>query len=155
MKTDRRERIQRSLRNLAESHVATIELLEEAMALLSDEFSLDPLTFFHRSSTADKKTPQFAIDRSMLSVRFGDRTCFLGDSYPFKFICRLARSANTYVSYQDLIAEVWQGDRREDCTVRSTVKMLRKRLRAAGMKELADAIDGSVRRHYGLKLKNE
>jgi hypothetical protein len=155
METNRRERIQRSLRSLAESHAATIDLLEEAMTLLSDEFSLDPLTFLRRSSSADKNTPQLAIDRGLLSVRFGEKTCFLGDSFPFKFICRLARSPNTYISYQELLSDVWQDQIVEDCTVRSTVKVLRKRLRAAGMNEVADAIDGSIRRHYVLKLPNE
>ena len=41
---------------------------------------------------------------------------------------------------------------RVDAAVHSAVKVLRRKLSAAGMADLAAAIDGSVSRHYALML---
>jgi hypothetical protein len=51
----------------------------------------------------------------------------------------------------DLLEDVWGGER-QAATIRGVVKRLRERLRENGMQQLADAIDGSVRGHYGLML---
>jgi DNA-binding response OmpR family regulator len=88
----------------------------------------------------------------MLSVNFEGKACFLGNTYPFKLIACLARRPNTYVTHEVLLSEVWEGIRC-NATVRSAVKVLRKKLRQAGMAALADAIDGSTSGHYALKLK--
>jgi DNA-binding winged helix-turn-helix (wHTH) protein len=86
-----------------------------------------------------------------LSVTFQGKDCFLGNTLPFKFLSHLARRPNAYVSYEDLLADVWRGVR-SDSAVRSVVKALRARLRRAGLDGLADAIDGTVAGHYALKL---
>jgi DNA-binding response OmpR family regulator len=70
---------------------------------------------------------------------------------PLKLFERLARRPNQYLSYERLLDEVWEGTR-SFSAIRSVVKTLRGRLVKAGMADLADAIDGSVYRHYGLKL---
>lgn len=42
MNTDRRDSIRDSLRRLAESHAATMQVMERTYALLCEEFALDP-----------------------------------------------------------------------------------------------------------------
>jgi DNA-binding response OmpR family regulator len=90
-------------------------------------------------------------DRANFSVRWGNRTCRLGNTLAFKLLDRLAQRPGLYLHYDKLLSEFW------DChtspeAVRSTVKILRRKLRAAGMGDLAKAIDGSNSHHYGLKL---
>lgn len=154
MDQNRREQIARALRGLTESHAATMSYLEQAMNLLSEEFNLDPITYLQsRALPADIAAPtnRLVIDRSMLSVTIGGKTCFLGSTLPFKLLCRLAQKPNAYVPYEHLLEDVWTY-RVSDGAVRSVVTNLRRMLRNAGMDELADAIDGSVYGHYALKL---
>lgn len=154
MDQNRRQLIAHALRNLAESHAATMTFLEQAMNLLSEEFNLDPLTYL-QSRPLPTVTPvpmgRLVIDHSMLSVTFGDKCCFLGSTLAFKLLCRLAQKPNSYVTYEDLLDDVWTY-RVSDGAVRTVVKNLRSMLRKAGMDELANAIDGSVYGHYALKL---
>jgi DNA-binding response OmpR family regulator len=53
------------------------------------------------------------------------------------------------VSHEQLQEEVWDAVRSRSA-VRSVVKVLRAKLRKAGMTGLADAIDGHVAGHYAL-----
>lgn len=154
MDSHRREQIRHTLRNLAASQAATAELMEQALNLLNEEFSLDPFTYFHRETSplaAPIRTPQFQIDPRLLSVTFHGKTCFLGNTYPFRFLLYLAHKRNTYVTHQELFETVWEGIRSEEA-LRSTVKMLRKKLREVGLTHLANAIDGSAYGHYVLNL---
>jgi DNA-binding response OmpR family regulator len=154
METHRREQIQRSLRSLAKSHAAQMALLEEMLDLVCEEYSLDPSSYFQRTSfsrSTQGNKPNLKIDRGLLSVTFRGKACFLGNTLPFRFLSHLARRPNTYVSYEDLLADVWQGVR-SDSAVRSVVKTLRSKLRQSGLADLATAIDGSVFGHYALKL---
>jgi DNA-binding response OmpR family regulator len=153
MQSDRRAKIQTSLRDLAETYKAMMELMERTLALLYEDMAVDPHTYFfaHRSPRARIAQPGFTIDPGLFSVNFRGKACFLGDTYPFKFLYRLAQRPNIYVPYEDLLSEVWQGIRTES-TVRSTAKVLRSKLRNANLNELAEAIDGTVPSHYSLKL---
>jgi DNA-binding response OmpR family regulator len=128
--------------------------LEQAMSLLSEEFDLDPLAYLKSRPLPQAATvspDRLVIDPSMLSVTFGGKSCFLGSTLPFKLLFRLAKKPNSYVTYEDLLDDVWTY-RVSDGAVRTVVKNLRTMLRKAGMDELADAIDGSVYGHYELKL---
>ncbi len=154
MDTDRREQIRRSLTQLADSYRATMEVMEATLALLCEELSLDPLAYL-RSRTPPPRGDDPAglvIDPGLLTVHFRGRACFLGNTLPFHLLTRLARRPNTYVSYEDLLTEVWDGGLRSDTAVRSVVKTLRQKLRDAGLAELAAAIDGTSRGHYALRL---
>jgi DNA-binding response OmpR family regulator len=91
------------------------------------------------------------IEQALLSVTYQGKTCFLGNTLPFKLLCQLARRPNTYIPHEELLADVWQCIR-SDAAVRSVVKTLRKKLRQAGLVALAQAIDGSESGHYSLKL---
>lgn len=154
MNTKRRDLIQRSLRGLAESYTATMDLLEQTLSLLCDELALDPLTYFRTRRNLSRPEPgpeHFITDPSFFTATFRGKTCFLGNTLPFKFLGRLARRRNTYVTYEDLLFEVWE-NRRSDSAVRSVAKTLRRKLRQAGMSDLAAAIDGTVPGHYALRL---
>ena len=154
MNTDKREKIRHTLRCLAESQSATIDLMDQTLVLLSEELALDPFTFWKsRPSPRESGTAsdRLNIDRELLTVTYSSRSCFLGNTLSFRLIARLARRPNAYFTYEELLSDVWCG-LRTDSAVRAAVKRLRGRLRRLGMMELADALDGSVPGRYALKL---
>src|SRR5262245_50655004 len=109
MDTRRRDQIARSLRRLTELYVAT-------MQLLCEELALDPLPHLQgQPPPSSRSSPQsLVVDRTLLSVIFRGKQCFLGNTLPFKFFSLLAQRPNTYFTYDDLLAEVWQGNKRSD-----------------------------------------
>jgi DNA-binding response OmpR family regulator len=131
-----------------------MNLLEQTLTLLCEELSLDPLTYFRTQPAAPGGYPGLVADPRELVVRFGGKTCFLGNTLPFRLLARLAQRPNRYFTYEELLADVWEGDCRSDASVRSVVKVLRRKLREAGMGQLADAIDGTERGHYALKVES-
>jgi DNA-binding response OmpR family regulator len=153
MNADRRDSIRDSLRRLAEAHAATMEVMERTYALLCEELALDPQECLNRPTDPELPPdhPRPVIDRSRFTVSFHGRTCRLGNTIPFRFLVRLAERPNRYAAHEHLIDEVWGGECSDDA-LRSVVKNLRRRLRAAGLGELADAIDGSEPGHYALRL---
>ncbi len=154
MDSHRREEIRNELRRLAESQAEQVNSLERMLTLVNEEFSLDPFTYFRRTTsppTGAITTAHFRIDPTLLSVTFRGKTCFLGNSYPFKVLLHLAHNRNTYVTHEAIFEAVWDGVRSDEA-LRSTVKMLRKKLREFGLPQLAKAIDGSAYGHYALKL---
>jgi len=156
MNPEKQERIRQTLRSLAEAQAATIQLMEQALELMSEELSLDPVTFWksRESGYAFRVTSKTSlIDTETLTISFRGRSCFLGNTLPFRLFHRLACRPNAYVSYEDLLADVWDGERTDEA-IRSVVKTLRGKLRQAGMKQLADSIDGSVPGHYALRLRD-
>jgi DNA-binding response OmpR family regulator len=150
----RREQIQRSLRDLAASYSAALKILEDTLKLLDEEFALDPAVYLQRRglSGENEKDRRSLVDPKRLSVTYEGKTCFLGNSLPFKFLSRLAREPNAYVSHEELLADVWNERSVSDSALRSVVKMLRSKLREDGLSRLADAIDGTQSGHYSLKL---
>lgn len=154
MQTQWREQIRQSLGTLAATYRSTIDLMEQTFSLLCEQGELELLgQRFTRSleAVAPIEHPGFLIDPSVFTVTFRRRPCFLGNSYPFKFLYRLAQRPNTYVSYESLLDDVWKG-LRSDENIRSVAKTLRSRLRSVGPSDLAAAVDGRVARHYALKL---
>ena len=152
MDIQRREQLRHSLRSLAEAYAANMSLMQRTFALLEEELALDPLTYLQTLSGRARFA--FLIDRSHFSVRFHGKTCFLGNTLSFHFLERLAVRPQEYVPYEDLLTDVWRS-KRSDETVRSLVKMLRRKLRKEGMAELANAIDGSVSGHYALMIERQ
>ena len=154
MNFSKREKIQRILRNLAESHAATMELMEETLKLLNEELALDAIDFWKSRITparrqASKRLP--SVDSDMLQIHFRGKTCSLGNTLPFRFLQQLLRCPNKYFTYEELLQEVWDG-RRSDAAIRSVVKRLRRHLNREGMSELANAIDGSRSGRYALLI---
>lgn len=153
MITTREQQLRESLKRLAAIHAAEISILEESISILQSE--LDALTQPRPPVTQNPvATSQMAdprIDYGLMCVVFRGRHCFLGNTLMLRFFERLARRPNCYLSYEVLLNDVWNAVR-ESSSVRSVVKELRAKFRAAGMSPLSDVIDGSVTRHYGLML---
>jgi len=149
----REEQIRANLQRLAAIHAATSAMLEESVAILEAE--LDALTRAREPSarTADLRTSfdEPVIEHLTMCVVYRGKRCPLGNTLKLKFLERLLLRPNTYFSHRELFCDVWKG-RREPSSLRSVVKELRARLRAAGMSRLSDAIDGHVYGHYGLML---
>jgi hypothetical protein len=154
----RKDQIAASLRNLVTAYSKAMAHLEDALAVLCKELELGEIEMFDKRlltlrdpTHAPEDADRPIADQPLLSVRWHGKSCFLGNTMPFWFFERLARRPNQYYSYEQLLDEVWEGSRTFSA-IRSVVKVLRRKLVAAGMADLADAIDGSVSRHYGLML---
>jgi DNA-binding response OmpR family regulator len=92
------------------------------------------------------------VDEATFSVRWHDKACYLGNTLPFRLLERLARRPNHLVHSDTLLQELWDRYSSRE-SLRSAVKVLRRKLVSAKMRELADAIDGSTAHHYGLMLR--
>ncbi len=149
----REQQIRDNLKRLAAIHATTMSMHEEYIAILQAE--LDALSRPKQTApsiaipSVDPDQP--IVDRSVMCVVYRGKQCFLGNSLKLKFLERLARRPNQYVSYEALLNDVWNGIR-EPSTIRSIVKDIRAKLRAADMTQLSDAIDGHVAGYYGLML---
>jgi len=153
MDAEKRDLIRRTLRSLAEAHASMMELMEQTMTLLNEELALDTVTFWktrHSLTASSRVASQLVVDHEHLRVSFRGKTCFLGNTLPFRLFACLASRPNAYLTYEELLDEVWDGIR-SDSAIRSVVKRLRARLRREGLPELADAIDGSMPGRYGLR----
>lgn len=140
--------IRNALRTIAENHAATMAVLERTLQDLAAELN-DDQPASSRTVKRDAGAPY--VDLSLLSVVHRGKCCFLGDTFPFRLMAKLIGSPNRYFSYDELLADVWDCVRSRTA-VRSVVKILRAKLRDARLDELAAAIDGSVKQHYGLIL---
>lgn len=138
--------IQESLRSLAETHAAAVAQIEETMADLLRALELDDVT-----EDRDRSDQRPKANVTTFSIEWRGKSCFLGNTLLFWMFERLVRSPNRYIAHIDLLDDVWRGDR-QSSTIRGVAKRLRDRLVAAGMDELASAIDGSVAGYYGLIL---
>ncbi|WP_442483312.1 winged helix-turn-helix domain-containing protein [Aeoliella sp. SH292] len=147
--SSKKDRIREALATLVTTHSQAVSQIEEAIRgltlLLEIEALVEPTPAWTSSQTTG---PQ--ADRQTHSIVWRNKSCFLGNTLPFLFFERLARSPRRYVSHADLLDDVWGGDRHTS-TIRGVVKRLRDRLQEEGMGEVAAAIDGSVSGYYGLK----
>lgn len=80
---------------------------EETIALLAEVLQLSE----SRDEAKDANRP--VVDGNTFSVRWQDKTCFLGNTLLFRLCARLARSPNQYIAHLDLLEDVWEGERRE------------------------------------------
>jgi DNA-binding response OmpR family regulator len=103
------------------------------------------------SNTENDAHGQTIANSTTFCAQWGDKTCYLGDTLPFLLLERLARRPNRLFRYDILLQDVWKCKRSKEA-VRSVVKVLRQKLRAAGMEDLAEAIDGTTAQHYGLMI---
>lgn len=144
--------IRNALRLIAENHAATMSVLEKTLQELTAQLKDDqPASSSPPARTVRRDRDAPYVDWPMLSVVHRGNCCFLGDTFPLHFIAKLVGNPNRYFSYDELLADVWDCIR-SPTTVRSVVKVLRAKLRRARLHALAAAIDGSVKRHYGLIL---
>lgn len=152
MKSETKRDIRSALRTIAENHAATMAVLERMLNDLAAQLDGERTSTAAPSSRHIKRDPYVPyIDWPMLSVVHRGRRCFLGDTFPFRLIAKLIGHPNRFFSYDELLGDVWDSVRSRTA-VRSVVKVLRAKLRRSRLHELAEAIDGSVKRHYGLML---
>lgn len=138
--------IRECLCSLVETQTAAVAEIQEKISVLLRELGLND-----EDNAESKSDERPKADVATFSVEWHGRSCFLGNTLLFWLFDRLAQSPNCYVSNVDLLDDVWRGER-EDSTIRGVAKRLRDRLCAAGMTDLAAAIDGSVPGYYGLML---
>ncbi|MEM6469729.1 MAG: helix-turn-helix domain-containing protein [Planctomycetota bacterium] len=143
--------IREALASLAAAHSFLSDHLERAIASLTIALEQEPKAFQKHPGSSKHLVARVFVDDLTMSIHWRGSSCFLGNTLLFHLFARLARTPNCYVNHADLLNDVWHG-RRDLSTIRGVVKRLRDRLAAAGMSELAGAIDGSVAGHYCLKL---
>ena len=137
------------------------QLAEEIIAIISETPGLIPSSSLPAPSLARigsiaetdvRRRP--IIDGATFCVHWDGRTCRLGNTLAFRLLERLARWPNQLIHCNVLLHEIWDHYSSRDA-VRSTVKVLRRKLSMAGMENLALAIDGSTTHHYGLMLAGQ
>jgi len=151
------DRIVQGLRRLAATHVEAATILHEIVSEIGENLGLDvgigtttPLPV--NESPLEPSAPRTpTADADSLAIRWKGKTCFLGKTLPFKLFARLARRPNQFLSHDLLLDEVWECRVTKEA-MRSVVKMLKQKLRQAGMADLAAAINGRRRECYGLIL---
>jgi DNA-binding response OmpR family regulator len=131
-------------RNFAEMRLA---LHRELLALRSDAKPAGEISHSFRSGGSLLRP---VVDSATKRICWGGRSCAMGHTTLFKLFERLARHPNTHISFEQLLADVWDGNKADE-TIRSAVRHLKRRLEAAGMAEIAAAIQGQ-NRHYVLCL---
>ncbi len=89
------------------------------------------------------------LDESRLSVMWKGNVLHLGDTRGFWLLARLARHPNQYVTYLDLVTDVWDDAELKTATasIRSAVRRLRLKLKEGGMSDLAAAVRGHNERY--------
>lgn len=150
MQVDQKQALQKALAALASTHAVVVEQIELAIQLLTEAIeSEEGEASIHDSRPGYRQRP--VADRKTLTIYWQGSSCFLGNTLLFWFFDRISQSPNQYVTYSDLLDDVWGGPR-ENSTIRGVAKRLRDRLAADGMHQLAASIDGSVSGYYGLML---
>lgn len=155
----RKNQIAQSLRRLVKVHVSAAHELENTLTVLSSEIELDDAICLLRMvtppaiATRRARVDEPYADPALLSIVSQGRQCFLGNTLPFHFFERLRERPNQYLKREQLLREVWHGQRSAEA-VRSVVLVLRQKLNSAGMQDVASSIDGSSPGHYRLILKN-
>ncbi|MCC9608576.1 winged helix-turn-helix domain-containing protein [Blastopirellula sp. JC732] len=140
----KKKAIQESLQQLSLAQSSAVTQIEAIIATLLATLDLEPSGIAPRPST-----PLPNANAARFSVTWDGKECSLGNTRLFWLFHRLASSANQYVTHEELLESVWHGERSES-TVRGAVKRLRDQLAAAGMMDLAKAVDGTVTGYYGL-----
>jgi DNA-binding response OmpR family regulator len=149
MITAQAERIHKTATSLRTSLMEVLARVDQLCDLV-DQLPIAPDPA--RAVIAVSHATFLRLDRATYTVLWNDKSCFLGFTMAFRVLERLARRPNEYVPTDRLLEELWSATRTAS-TVRSTVCRLRSKLRDARMKDLADRIDGSNPRHYGLMLQ--
>lgn len=137
-----------SLETVVGRCVREVDVLLELAARIDD----DPPATNH--PPAQCRIGRFVVDGTTFSVSDGTHVCELGNTVCFRLLEHLAREPNRYFTRSQLLADVWDGQRRAATTIRSAIFALRSRLRTAGMDDLADALrtDG---RAYSIRFDDQ
>jgi hypothetical protein len=98
---ERKDQIAASLRNLVTAYTKAMAHLEETLAGFCQEPGLGEIESFYEplltrgaSATDSDDGGQPVADKTLLSIRWQGKTCFFGNTLPFRFFERLARRPN-------------------------------------------------------------
>ena len=125
------------------------EIRAEILTELDDQGAGSPVRTCEVGLPSTEARP--LVDHSTLCVTWRGQSVHLGHTRGFRFLERLARCPNQYVTHLDLLNDVWDDEDFTPATIRSVARHLRRRLRDEGLSELADAIRGHNGR-YVLKV---
>ena len=145
------ERLRALSTRIATLKIAAAQCAHELETLLELAICLDQHSWSANHSLETLSVGRFVVDRDSFSVFDGNCVCELGNTICFRFIEFLARKPNCFFTRSQLLAGVWDGQRRTSTTVRSAVFELRSQLRNAGMNDLADTVRNNGRA-YGLMV---
>ena len=148
----RKEQITRSLRQLTEIYRSNLTEYEQTIATLSALLDLEAPPIFSRIVSFEQAGSNLLADPTTFCAIYRTRRCYLGNTLVFGLFRLLVSRLNRYVSYSELLTEVWKQEEKSPEAIRTVVQLLRKKLRAAEMSEVANAIDGRNHGHYGLML---
>jgi DNA-binding response OmpR family regulator len=147
MNPDKARRLDALTGQLAETLMSAAICADEIRAIVRTELDSEaprPITQrgagFAPNLPTRKQRP--LLDESTMSVFWKGQSLHLGNTLPFRFLARLARRPNQYVTHRDLLRDVWDDQYLATATIRSVVRHLRERLRNGGMNDLAMAIRG-------------
>jgi DNA-binding response OmpR family regulator len=147
MNLERTRRLDTLTSQLAETMMSAAICVQEIRAAVRDELDQYAETGTARTQL-EPSSGQLSIkhrpllDESTLSVAWNERTLHLGHTLAFRFLDRISRRPNQYVTHLDLLRDVWDDEDLNTATLRSLVRELRRKLRAGGMGDLAAAIVG-------------
>ncbi len=138
---------------------AQVKADADAVANIQGEITPDHTNQLHQNDLPASPAPPCPLDPVVeaenFTVRWRDKTCFLGLTNEFRLFRCLHGRLNKFVSTETIVGEVWTGCETEENTVQKTVSNLRKKLRAAGMmdkktqrKAEADEKPGEAERTY-------
>lgn len=147
MTSEKLQRLAHLANQLAETIMTAAICAEELRAIVRADLDGTP-----RRPFGTNERP--IVDQSTLSLSWAGKSCHLGCGILFRLADRLARRPNQYIATDQLLRDVWDGSLRSPDTIRSAVRHLRERLRDAGMRDLAAAIQGHGGR-YGLILNHD
>lgn len=148
----RKEQIAQSLRQLTEIYRSNLTEYEQTLATLSALLDLEAPSIFSRTVSLEQTPSNLLADPTTFCAVYRNGRCYLGNTLVFGLFRLLVSRLNRYVPYSELLAEVWKQDEKSPEAIRTVVQILRKKLRAASMIDIAEAIDGSNHGHYGLIL---
>lgn len=159
--TNRKAEIVKSLRELTATYVANLNQCERVLKKLSQQLELEEPVSLRDAIRAEESRRHMLsrddrpfIDVSTFCVVYRGKRCFLGNTLPFWLLDVLAQQVNRYISYEQLLADVWHVQRRSNEAIRNVAQILKRKLREAGLRELAASVDGHNRGHYGLILEH-
>jgi DNA-binding response OmpR family regulator len=124
---------------LTEAQEVSNRLFPEQRAANLMGSDLGPASLFH----------QPLVNPNSMTVTWAGRTCLLRSRILLALMQSLARRPDQFVPFEKLRHDVWDGARKSDDTIRSTVRHLKRRLIAAKMGDLACHICAAGLR-YGL-----
>lgn len=158
MTPEKTQRLALLANQLAENLMTVAICAEELRTTIRAELDTNPVPQTARGTGGSRSDRPPAherphVDHSTMSVMWDGQTCQLGYTVLFKLVDRLSRRPNQFVTFDQLLRDVWDGGLRSPDTIRSAVRNLRQRLSDAGMNRLATAIQGRAGR-YGLILNN-